>query len=220
MKKPLYFAGVSGIIVLILSVFSGIFGQLIYNFSSEVVLIYSLVLWIVMTFFSIIFNLGFLFLAKKYKAKLLLVMTWISIIITLILFILMMVSNILYSVPGVNAQAEIFDFSDFEDGSMFTETESGEISDENIFLMIGLLVLWVIFSILYGAFSILFGIGLMKLKNDVRLSRASGILHIISGATMIIFVGAFIAIAVMIVETVMFFKASKELESEKIVSKE
>lgn len=93
----------------------------------------------------------------------------------------------------------------------------GEFSEEELeswgpaFLMF-FLVFWIIFIIPFSAYSILFGIALMKLDKKVEHARVTGILEIVAGATYIIFIGFIIKIVAWIFELVLMFKASKKFE--------
>ena len=70
----------------------------------------------------------------------------------------------------------------------------------------------IIIVILISVLSILNGVALLKLKGKVSLAETAGILEIIGGATLIIFIGIFVLLAAYIVEIIMFFKASKKFE--------
>lgn len=75
-----------------------------------------------------------------------------------------------------------------------------------------LILVWVVFSVIMGAYSILFGVGLLKIKDKVEKAKTAGILEIIGGATFIILVGFVIKFVAYIYEIILLFKASKKLE--------
>ena len=73
------------------------------------------------------------------------------------------------------------------------------------------LIYKIIYLIFYIPSIILFGISLLSLKDKVYLSKTTGILYIIGGATSILLVGVFIVIVADISAMVMFFRASQKL---------
>lgn len=227
MNKPLKIAAISGIVIIILSfvmgIFSNLMGMTILAQNKSIMSLFSIVFYIFMTVFSILYTFGYIVLAKKFNARLLLVMAWISISFSVLVLTLVMVFNIVGMVGSVNAQNSPSDVNDFNQlneelggqfgNSVIIDPMTGELTPQGMTILLGLLVLFVIFCVIFGVYNILFGIGLLKLKNDVELSYASGILNIVAGATFIILIGFIIAIPAMIVEIIMFFKASKKFES-------
>lgn len=73
-------------------------------------------------------------------------------------------------------------------------------------------IFWVILIIPFSAYSILFGVALMKLDKKVEYSRITGIMNIISGATYIIFIGFIIKLVAWVFEVILMFKASEKFE--------
>ena len=57
---------------------------------------------------------------------------------------------------------------------------------------------------------IFFGMGLLKVKDRVKYAKPSGILEIIAGATLIIFIGSLITFVAQIFELIMLFSLSKK----------
>lgn len=246
MNKPLKIAAISGIIILVLSFLFGLFSSSVDHLGNQSISrLYSMVFLLIVTFFTIIYTYGYVVLAKKYNARLLLVMAWIGIIFAIIIFALFMIGNIISMIPNVNAQASNFvqgspttnnvnpdnypssngaiinqdnngindnvnNVNSFE--STLIDPSTGQFTEQGKAMVFVLIIIWIIFSIILGIYTILFGIGLMKLKDDVELSYASGVLNIISGATLIILIGFIIGLVSMIVEIVMFYKASNKLE--------
>jgi hypothetical protein len=193
MKKPLMTSAVCGIILL---VFIFVFGIIRFLPLEKVLINYfSVIFLICISLLSIFFYFGFIVLARKYNTRLLLVMTWIGIAGSIIFFVLMFIYLIMsFFILPVNAL-----------------TGAGQSNLARTIFMV-LIILWIIFTIILGLFTILFGIGLLKLKDKVQLSKVAAILNIISGATMIIVIGFIISLVAIVLEIIMFYKASIRLE--------
>jgi uncharacterized membrane protein len=103
-----------------------------------------------------------------------------------------------------------------EDGACVSnkilDTDKTSTEKSSILPIISSIIIWVVFSLIMGAYYILFGIGLLKIENKVEHAKTAAILEIISGATVIIFIGFLIKLVATIFEIVMFFKASEKLE--------
>ena len=68
----------------------------------------------------------------------------------------------------------------------------------------------IIYSVIVGMTQIFFGMGLLKVKDRVKYAKPSGILEIIAGATLIIFIGSLITFVAQIFELIMLFSLSKK----------
>jgi hypothetical protein len=213
MKQPLRIAAISGIILLVISFLWGLLSNFILD--QNILTILSSIFLVSSTILSILFTYGFVVLARMYKAKLLLVMAWIAIIVGLIFFVLIIFMNILTLVVPVSAQISAEDINNFNqnpDISALIDVETGQLTEFGKQLMYVFIIFWIVFSVIVGAYMILFGVGLLKLKKDVKYSYISGILNIISGATFIFFIGLLVGFVALIFEIIMLFKASDKLE--------
>jgi len=219
MKKPLKVAAWSGILVFVVPFLSLIIQQILIlsGVSVEVAGIIGSPFSMAYIIFGILFTYGFIVLANKFDATLLKVMAWIGIVIYFI-FLFLIVIGLVFSLVGLSVPSlspEII--GPMDDLSSEFDFEGGDLDGEDFEEFLGqiivfVIILWLIIIIPLSIYVILFGVGLLKLKDDVPLAKAAGILNIISGATLIIFIGFFIAIAAYIVEVVMMFKASEKFE--------
>jgi uncharacterized membrane protein len=142
--------------------------QVSYDYSNLTITSLNLILLIggIGIFF---FYLAFLKLGERYKNKLLRVMSLIFVVISIINIFLMIISTTLTAIELVRA----------EDAS----------STLDPYLVLIILITLIFVVLVSAALIILFGIGIKKLGKEVKYSKITGILYIISGATMIIFIG-------------------------------
>ncbi|MFC1710562.1 hypothetical protein ACFLZJ_00150 [Nanoarchaeota archaeon] len=217
MKKPLKVAAWSGVIYIILQILSIILLITLfltlstgYNFTQILIVIIMLAGLV----FTILFKYGFLILGKRYNNKLLKVLAWISIVAIILSILYLLITGIisLVSVKGVvDIQQDLV-------------TGDSSINLLPIILILILLIFEFIFNILWG-------VSLIKLRNEFRIAKAAGILRIVSVCSFPIFILlAFIPILVgliiimlplvlllflttFILEIVLLFNASKKLES-------
>lgn len=191
MKKPIKLAAYSYIILLILGLITGFF------YSSYIPLdkitSFGLILQIANFIFATLAIYGFIVIGKKYKNQLLINISWIGIIFLFIYVLYIVFGSLIINVPQIPQEAT-------PDMIMLTD------------FLIFAVIIHIIYSIVFGIQLIIFGIALLKLKNKLKYSKISGILNIISGATLIIFIGYLIGIAAIITEILMLFEASKKLE--------
>ncbi len=148
----------------------------------------------VATIFSIVFWKGFIILGKKFDSTLLHVMAWISIAIGIISLVVSGIMNV-----AIMARAQ----------------ETGVSPESAVALLVGLVLFWVVISVLAGAYSILLGVGILKMKDKLKNAKTAGILDIVAGATYLILVGFFVAIAAYIFKIKLLFEASEKFESAK-----
>jgi len=223
MKRPLKVAAYSGLFLILLMLVFNIISFALIN-SPSVLTPLSMIYSFVIAILSIFFIYGFIVLGRKFNSRLLVVMAWIGVILAVIFLMLTLVGNIFMNVPDASAQED----SDLKFKDFFKNLETlGNQSDEDFLnldpesqeffmkLFIYMVLLYLIISIILGVYSILFGIGLLKIKDKVEYAKAAGILNIIAGATYFIFIGFLIQIAAFIVEIIMFFEASKKFEKKK-----
>jgi lysylphosphatidylglycerol synthetase-like protein (DUF2156 family) len=198
MKKPLKTASWAGIIMLISAVLLSLFFSFTEpSYSSSIFLAF--ILMIVLLASGIFFYYGHVVLSKKYKSPMLQVTSWIAIGAQILLLFLMLIVGLFASLSSVSAEETLDPAQTLDNSAYFA-----------IFLVY--ILVYIIISLALGVYSILFGVGLLNIKDKVEYARASGILNIIAGATYIIFIGYFISLAGMVVEIVMLFTASKKLK--------
>lgn len=190
MKKPLKTAAWAAIWSIVIGVLSGIVSLTFGTSSLGMGL--GVVFTIVGGIFGALFVYGFVILGKKFDAPLLQVMAWIGIGIVIgwaVLSLTLSVATI------VSAQGSV-DFSNQELPSLT--------------LLVLFLIFWIPFSLLFGAYNVLFGVGLLKLKDKVEYAKTAAVLDIVGGATMIIFVGIAISLVAYVFKIMLMFKAAKK----------
>ncbi|RMD66847.1 hypothetical protein D6817_03215 [Candidatus Pacearchaeota archaeon] len=80
----------------------------------------------------------------------------------------------------------------------------------------GLFLMWIVLSLLLGVYYIVFGIALLNLNEDRGLAITTGILEIVSGSTLIIFLGFLIKPVANLFEIALLFRYHKRFyESER-----
>lgn len=191
MERPLNTSAWSGILSAVISVVSYLLILSISDLKVRSTL--SILFSILAVVFGVMFLYGFVFLGKKFNNKLLVVMAWIGISFAALMF----VSGVGINLIGL-ASAQVD--SSFNSGS-----------PEMAFLL-AFLFMWIISSLIFGAYSILMGIGIMKLQDKVPLAKATGILNIVAGATYIILIGIVVAFVAYIMQIILMFKASEKFE--------
>ncbi len=151
---------------------------------------------------NLLFLSGFVALGKKYKKNLIRVLSIITIILeALILLFFVAYSNFPGIIPFANQVTS------------FIETISSQVTDFNTLLSFFTSNL-VLFAVILGGvilitilLGILFGVGLLKLKADVKYARLAGILTILGFCTFILGIGiVFLAVA-FIFEIVILLKS-------------
>jgi len=209
MEKPLKIAAWSGVIGLVVSLFLYL---IIFSLGdSPVRYSVSLVGGLIAGLLGIFFNYGFVVLGKRFKSTLLYVMGWIAIAFAILGLLFGVSANIVGLTGLAGAQGDfegIEGFEDFEGIEGFEDT----FATLALFAVGAFILIWVVMSVIFGAYSILFGIGLLKIKDKVPYAHVSGVLNIVAGATYIILIGWVIIFVAYIFEMVMFFKASKKYE--------
>ena len=219
-KNPLRAAGIAGIILFIFVFFySMIIGAVEQISPGTLPLnIFQPIYSLITLFLTIVFYYGFIYLGKKYDSKLLVSMSWILIILGVLVSVFFMLNPVedYFIERGLALNDTLAEYGVTEDfnGEM---PEEAKLALQEFLMEVVLIALlaFAIFSIVLGVFTILFGVGLLKIKKKVKLAKASGILEIIAGATYILFIGYLIAIAAGVVEIIMFFKAANVLDKKK-----
>lgn len=217
MKRPLKTGAYCGIALLIIAVISNIITQITGYYKIENAFLYSffvLVGWIDLLL-MIFFIYAFVVLGKKFKSKLLVVMSWIFIGIAILVLVSSVFGSIITLIPKASAATDASQSIE----NLLTEIKSsnpnliGELTPEEEKLVATFFIIaWLIISAILGILSILFGIGLLNLRKNVKYAKATGILNIIAGATYIIFIGFIIELAAFIVGVILLFNAAKKFE--------
>lgn len=205
MKKPLKVAAWSGIISLVVMLIAMPFMFLLGDSDGVVRYLFSFIITVVSMVLGILFLYGFVVLGKKFNVSLLQIMAWIGIVLAIIGLVFNLFGSIAGLAANVSAQKD-FDF-DKEKFENMSDEEAEEFAKTFIFIFI-----WVVISLFIGAYYVLFGIGLLKLKDKVPHAHTTGILDIIAGATMIIFIGFIVMMVSYIFKIVMLFEASRKFE--------
>lgn len=138
---------------------------------------------IVSLIFLIFTYAGFIFLGRKFKNRLLVTSSWIMLFVLILSQIKDMIISYFIIYQG----------------------------SESVALLATQTVLSILFLLSFIVLYILLGVSLKKLKN-VEMAKTTGLLYVISGATMIILVGSALLIVAQIFAAVMFLKASKKFD--------
>jgi len=195
MKKPLKVAAYSFLIVSVVSFILGLFGSFngfvpIVNFDF---LGYFFVLVNIVLFILILYVFyGFILLGRKCNNRLLVVISYVGIVLSAVYLLYLLFGSFVIDVPDMPLPGEDADFSH---------------------LGIFILKVHLVYSLVVGVLSILHGIALLKVGKKINYSKPAGVLNIVAGATMIIFVGYMVMIAAIILEILLLFEASKKFES-------
>jgi hypothetical protein len=220
-KNPVKVAAWSGVIVVIVAFVYGVLSKL---FLGNVYLMvgYFLTIAVLMS----LFYYGFYRIGKRYKNKLLYVVSMIMIVFALLyMAIWIPISFNTFDIYG--SVGELEKFGERIEG--LEEKYGGEdnvpdeevldafndIKDELISFLIVILVFHFLFSVLYGVLLILFGVGLKRLGKKVEFAKPTGILSIVGGATLILFVGYVILAVAFVFMLVLLFKESKKIRKVK-----
>ena len=215
-KKPLYYAGVSGILLYVVAFILNIAG--VFNLSEYFLIFGGLVFPILSAFFFY----GFYYLGLKRKSKLLSVVACLSIVFIIIFYVV----SIFLSGPIVrdfesfnqtfSQQQLVYDNlnatnTSLEELAVLEDEMMDTIMDFFTPYLIWLLVLVLIWMV----FSVLFNISLIKLKK-VEYAKITGIIGLVStGLTLTLF-GIFLALPLMfaypILLIVILFNESKKLK--------
>ncbi len=130
---------------------------------------------------------GFVVLGKKFNSLMLLIMAWIGI-----------AANLAFTLLGA--------FNNFASAQNIDVTSIAPAQN------MGLILVAAIIAVIWGVYSILFGIGLIRIGDKVEKAKTAGILEIVAGATMIILVGMVIKIVAYVYEEIMLFRVSGKFE--------
>jgi hypothetical protein len=220
MINSLKLAAWSGVAIFILYIFSSFFNSALgFGFWNYIFIILS-------SAAGMIFAYGFFVLGKKYKQGLVKGFSIYFIVIGVILMILILL--LMPRLQGFVSSVENFQGLETQMQTL-SEKYGGEdnipqeeidkltepYADITLIFLKWFLIGYGLLVIFYGIPRIFYGIGLLKLQKQVELSKAAGILNIIGGATMIVFVGGILMGIAFILEMIILFKESAKFESKR-----
>ncbi len=225
-KKPLYVAFISGIILVFLSISVNILMQFtsltmflpIYGFASLV--------------FSVLFYYGFYVLGKRYNNAWMKNITVVLLVVTVLFFIFMLFGNVIFSnqIEGLNGVLASYNDSlikaGIENVSNLTMEQQVALNDtitqlgnsfaKDMFVVLSPILIFLGgVLIIYIISSIFFGIALLKLKKEVELAKIAGILTIVGAATAVILVGILILSVAFVLYLMILFEQAKKFKEVK-----
>ena len=159
----------------------------------------SVVLFVLMSIALIFFFYGFVVLGKKYNKKLIKVISWVFIVITVLGVILQIVFLIFPDIWKGLFERLVFVQLDTLGLSSFKSA----LESIPLIALTSISIIGFVFSVL----NILLGFGILKLKGQVGLAKPTGILLIIGSFTLIIGIGVLVLLVGYIFEIIMLFKA-------------
>ena len=222
MNKPVYFAGVSGILVVAISILNVILSFIFGLAGVPPILlgIINIIFSLAMLVFGAFFYWGFIVMGKTFNAKLLKVMAWIGFILIIIVGVFSFFSGIFSIVAQQNFLTGNILFEPFNETFMNESALSdiinvqaqNEITSAVTSFIVLFLAIFIVIALVLGAFTILFGAGILKLKEHLKYAKVTGILNIVAGATYIILIGFLIQLVAYAFDIVLLFEASKKIE--------
>jgi len=218
-KRPLYFAAWSGVAVAIIGAGSFIINIIINSLDStrNMLLGFQIAQSLAMGVLFVFFYFGFIQLGKKHNIKILVWGAWANIIFSILwLFVgILVLMNVIITIPGVVEEYGLHLMTPEEQESFLDSLppdEAERVRNELTEFAIRALIVLISFIIIMAAISITFGVALLKMKDKHDMAKATGIVEIIAGATLIILIGFIIKIVAYVMEILMLFNASKKLE--------
>lgn len=193
MNKFLKLSAISGIILIILSfltilitiyysISEGFFNFLLLIFTSKSIAL-NFFLSTIFFSYSILFTIemiGFIIISKKIKSKFL----FNNSVFAIILGIFLILICSLMVISGIYVIISHQQLEDFGGPGLF----------------VGIITIHILYSLIYGIYSIIFGISLLKLKNKFKESYSAGIFNIIAGLTYFFLIGNFFKLIARIFE--------------------
>jgi hypothetical protein len=202
-------AWISGILLVIWSIFENLF---LSKLSMPV-----FVPSIISSGLSILFTYGFYELAKKYNNKFLKVSSCLMMILSVLsFFISLFVMGTLFGKMEVLRNQMIADAGILDINTITPEQTQalGTAMATNpnfmplIITIISLLFIYLVFLVI---FSILFGVGIMKLKDKVKYSKVAGVLTIVGASTVILFgLGLLVLLVAFVYLMIILYNESKK----------
>jgi len=202
-KKPLLYAGISGILLFVIPIFLNILGIFAFpEFFSILGSIFSLIL-------SVFFLYGFYYLGLKYKSKFFYVMSCIGIVMIILLYLGLFLLN-----GPITHDAELFNQTYTQQQLVYDNLNVTNASAEELVVLedemsntlmdflapyaISLLILIFIWLVA----SVLFDISLIRLKK-VEYAKVTGIIGLVSIALTLTIVGILLAIPLLLAYYIM-----------------
>jgi hypothetical protein len=212
-RKIFLWAAIAGLLIAFFSIFGSIPNYLLKNMPNALSA-YSIVLVIVVDLISCFFLFGFYYLGKKYNNKFLKGVMFLFIIFILISLLVQLFyvrpemnsfsSDLALKVNNTLSNLEVNSNADLSQVQSQVVFESLKQTASQYVFLFSLIALYFIFFIVL---LILWGVGLLKLKEKVALAKTTGILKIIAGSTIILFgIGALLNLVAFVFELIILFK--------------
>lgn len=207
MRKPLKLAAYSFLILLIMGFLAGFFmggafGFLPVTSFSGLLVPLSVFYYVISLVLSLVAVYGFIIIGRKFKNKALVNVSWIGMALVFIYTFYILFGGFFINVPEIPTQEYIANVTNQSD------TDTQPLYDFLTFV----LIVHLVYSVIFGIFSIFWGVALLKIKDKIKYAKSSGILNIVTGATMFFFIGYFVFIATAIMELLLLFEASNRFE--------
>ena len=149
---------------------------------------------IILFIFSIFAIYGLIRLGKKFKNKFLININYIGLGLLTLYLMYILFGSFFINVP---------------------EISSDLVQEDLVSFFIFLLVAHLIYSVIFGIYVIFFGIALLRLGGKIKYAKTAGVLNIVAGATMFIYIGDLVMFVAIIIEMLLLFEASKRFEGKK-----
>ena len=201
MKKPFKVAAWSFIILLVLGFLLGIFINIMPLAGLSIV-----VYGILSPILGILVFYGFIMTGKRFKSKFLVIMSWIGIILLILYTLYFLFGSYFIDIP-IPSEDYLGNISNQSQDDL----ENLDLEPLYGFLVL-VLIAHTVISIILGIHDILFGIAQLKIRKKIKYAKTAGILNIISGATLFIFIGYIVIIVAAIFEILLLFEASRRFE--------
>lgn len=221
-KKPFFYGALAYIATFVVAIFNSILSMIFSFFSTDKIfnLIYSIIYQLIMVALAFFAFYSFYYLGKKYNVNLLKTIVVISFVFTCIIS-LCSIGMSFYSMGGgfdnfiskMNQSAvrmdELSKQPGYENSTEYQQALNGMVEQIMPLFLIAMVVI-IIGIIILSVLVILFGVSLLKLDKQVNLAKVTGILNIVAGATMIIFIGFIILFVATIFEIIILFQEAKK----------
>lgn len=213
-KKSLLISAISGIALVVFF----IIGQLVPTLPKSTFLtIINLILNILIYASMILFAYGFFVLGKKYDNRLLKVISLILMILYLISFAVIQIMNISLQDFDEQLTEKLASIGiDISSDMEITQEQAGLFMTEILPMLLPLIISLAGYMIILLILSILFGVGLIKLRKNVKYAKTAGILEIIGSGSLLLLVGfiflaGFLVLSVAyIFQIIILFKEAKK----------
>jgi len=151
----------------------------------------------------ILFFYGFVILGVRYKRRLLRVISWLFIVLGIL---------------GILFQIALLVFPEILEGIFQKEAILGiksvgdipEFVSEILAVELPILILGTLLLLIIVVFGILFGVRVLKLRDEVKFAKIVGILNIVGFSLLLVGIGIFVLFASLIFEIILLFGESKK----------